>query len=274
MTVKTIISEGFILATACMLQAQQVTIDSLDGNGQLTVNAPSNAIITVEWTHSLTSEVWRESWLELQDVQCTNDTITVDVPMFYRVTCWTNGLLAQSPIGRTLVYSVTNAYGEEWAEDFSLIGYAPLPALSNNYYIFTRVQYWDGEMPAGAMADPEVGFARPTDESLFTLFPELILQEFEMWRRAEVGTTWTNYPGLGDTITTIEAYEDVTVPAGVFTNCIRYHSRPYGETNMNSGTRFWIKPGFMEIKSEEYSDADAPPDATPIVRVLQSWSDD
>ncbi len=275
MKTRTAILAGLTVACASGLRAQQVYIDSLEGNGQLTVTAPSNSVFTVEWTSSLSpSPEWRDNWLEIKDVECSNGTISVDVPLFYRVTCWTNGLLARVPIGRTLVYGVTNAYGEEWTETFSMFALATIPALSNAYYIYKTVEQWDGETPAGAEPEPEVGFARPTDESLFTLFPEFALREFEMWRLDEVGTTWTNFPGFSDEVTTIEAYENVTVPAGTFTNCVRYYRRSSGETNLNAGTRFWIKPGFMEIKSVEYLSSDAPPDAAPFARVLQSWSDE
>ena len=113
MKTKTTIIAALIIACVAVLHAQEVHIDSLDGNGQLTVTAPSNSDFTVEWASSLIPTVeWKQSWSSLKNIPCTNGTMTVEVPMFYRVTCWTNGLFVRMPVGRTFIYSVTNDIDE------------------------------------------------------------------------------------------------------------------------------------------------------------------
>jgi len=262
------IATGLTIACATVLHAQ-VVIDSLEGNGQLTVTAPSNSDITVEWASSLASSPeWRNSWIDLNGIPCTNGTMAVEVPMFYRVTCWTNGLLARAPIGRTYTYGLTNAYGQGWTEEFSRIGQATIPAMTNNYEIMNSSQHWSGSMPSGAEPEPEVYLVRLTDTSLFALEPSYLV-ELEIWRMDDVGISWTNF----DEVTTIEAYETVSVPAGTFTNCIRLHQRDVGATETNSGQRVWIKPGLIEVKSIFYADWTDPPEAAPVVSQLQSWSD-
>ena len=80
MKIKTTITAGLIIACATVLHAQEVYIDSLDGNGQLTVTAPSNSDFTVEWASSLTpSPDWQSNWMDLKNIHCTNETMTVDV---------------------------------------------------------------------------------------------------------------------------------------------------------------------------------------------------
>lgn len=267
---KTAITTGLLIASATVLQAQDVIIDSLDANGQLTVTAPSNSDFTVEWTSSLspTSE-WKSSWIDLSLVPVSNGTTTVDVPMFYRVNCWTNGLLARAPLGRTYTYGLSNAFGQSWTEELSRIGQAAIPAMSNDYLIMRSVPQWSGDMPAGAEPEPEIITVRLTDRSLFAMEAAYLL-EVEIWRMDSVGTVWTNF---GE-VTTIEAYEDITVPAGTFTNCIRLHQRDLSATETNSGQRVWIKPGLIEVQSIFYADWTDPPEAAPVVSQLQGWTDD
>lgn len=267
---KTIVMAGLIFVFTTAVQAQQVVITSLEENGQLTVSAPSNSDFTVEWASSLTpSPEWRNSWIGLSNIQTTNDTTTVEVPMFYRVTCWTNGLLARGPIGRTYTYGITNALGQEWTEDVALAGLATVPSMSNNYIVIASSQEWSGGMPAGAENESEVSFIRLTDTSLFYMDP-VYQMEFEIWRMDTMGTTWTNF----DEVTTVEAYETITVPAGTFTNCLRLHQQEVGTTGSNTGARIWIKPGLIEVQSIHYSDWVDPSNAAPVVSQLQSWSDE
>lgn len=270
MNTKAVITTGLIIVCSLTLYAQEVYIDSLEGHGQLTLNAPSNSDFTVEWASSLTpSPKWRSSWIDLYNIQTSNGIMTVDVPMFYRVTCWTNGLLARGPVGRTYTYGITNKYGQAWTEKLLIAGQATIPSMSNNYVVIASSQEWDAAMPQGAESEPEVGFIRLTDKSLFYMDPAYQL-EVEIWRMDEVGTSWTNF----DEVVSVEAYESVTVPAGTFTNCLRLHQRDLDAVGSDTGARIWIKPGFIEIKSVYYADWTDPPDAAPVVYQLQSWSDD
>lgn len=259
---------GLLWAHSNGLNAQ-VVIDSLKANGQLTVTVPTNADFTVEWADSLVPEPeWRSSWIDLNLIHASNGTATVEVPMFYRVNCWTNGLLARAPFGRTYTYAISNAYDQIWMEQFLRVGQAMIPAMTNRYQIMHSHQQWTGDMPAGAASEPEIILVRLTDQSLFVLDPNYLV-ELEVWRKDEIGTTWTN----DDLVTSVEAYEDVAVPAGTFTNCLRLHQRYLDATETNSGQRIWIKPGFMEVQSVQYADWTDPPEAAPIVWQLQSWSD-
>lgn len=87
-----------------------------------------------------------------------------------------------------------------------------------------------------------------------------------------MGSSWTNLSF--DVVTTLEGYETITVPAGTFTNCIRYHRRQIDAIGSETGTRFWVKPGLIDIKEISYVDEVYPPEAAPVVRELESWSDE
>lgn len=263
------ISTGIVIACASVLQAQQVTIGSLDGNGQLTVSAPSNSDFTVEWASSLTpTPVWRNNWLDLQNIQCTNSTMTVDVPMFFRVTCWTNGMFLRTPAGRTFTYGVSNALDQVWTETLFFIAEAHFPAMSNDYQLVVVKQNWDGEMPTGANDEIASTYLRSTDTAMY-LFDHLNGNEFLDWQKAPVGTTWTVDYGGGDSNTVeIVAIETVHVPAGTFTDCIKIQKR-----NQNEAIEWheWIKPGFFMVK---WIDGVGGTNEAPVVYELQSWSDE
>lgn len=269
MKLTTLTFAGLLWVAATGLHAQ-VVIGAFDGNGQLTATVPTNADFSVEWASSLVpAPVWRNSWVDLTGIHASNGTTTVEVPMFYRVSCWTNGLLARAPVGRTYAYGLTNAFGQSWSESVSRVGSATIPAMTNNYMIIHAYEHWTGDQPAGANPEPQIDVIRLTDKSLFVL-EMTALAEFEIWRMDDVGTSWTNF----DTVVTVEAYEDVTVPAGTFTNCIRMHQRDVLAVGSNTGMRVWIKPGLIEVKSIQYADWTDPPEAAPVVSQLQSWLDE
>ena len=268
MRTKTAITAGLIIACTTVLHAQEVYIDSLDGNGQLAVTAPSNSYYSIEWASSLSpSATWHQTWTEQINIPGTNDIIKV--PMFYRVSCWTNGLLVDPTLDRTYVYTVTNSYGEVYGNELSIHGLTYLPISTNTYILYSSTYFWSGDMPAGAQEGPQYGFVRITDDTMYLGDPKYP-HEWIVWRKASPGTTWTN----ANELITVEGYDDITVYAGTFTDCIRLHRRDTGSTGSETGYRQWIKPGFMLVKEVRYSDFVDPPEAAPIVWELQSWRDD
>ena len=79
---------GFALASPLL---GQLVISSLNQNGQLTwTNAVSNANYRVEWASSATG-AWHgfELLTNLSSITATGESVTVQVPMFYRVV-WTD----------------------------------------------------------------------------------------------------------------------------------------------------------------------------------------
>lgn len=264
MNTKTAITAGLIIVCAATLHAQEVYIDSFEGNGQLTVTAPSNSDFTVEWASSLTpSPEWRDNWLDLTSIQTTNGSMTVEVPMFYRVTCWTNGLFLRMPVGRTFVYSVSNTIGQVWTETLSMVAEANFPALSNHYQLVVITKDWEGEMPVGTDDEIEAAFLRSTDSAMYQL-DHLAGQEFIDWQSGPVGTSWiVDYGGGDSNLAEIVSIETVNVPAGTFTDCIKVR-----KSGLNPGDPVWeewVKPGFFMVKWV---------DGGTVFYELQSWSDD
>jgi len=83
----------------CTRASAQVTIDCLNRNGELTwTNSVSNATYRVEWAGSLAGAWQPFSVLTNSDsVTAANTSVTVTVPMFYRVV-WTDPPAPQ-PVG-------------------------------------------------------------------------------------------------------------------------------------------------------------------------------
>lgn len=83
--------------------AQSPDIISFQGNGQLTwTNSGVDRFYTVQWAASPggTSQ-WQSSYLSLTDIQSSNETVTVPVPMFYRVAAERNRIHFAAPVPRT-----------------------------------------------------------------------------------------------------------------------------------------------------------------------------
>ncbi len=86
-------------AIGCLAPAAEVRIESLSRNSELTwTNSVSNATYRVEWAAALTGP-WQQfsALTNLSSVSASNTTVTVTVPMFYRVV-WTDPPTAQ-PVG-------------------------------------------------------------------------------------------------------------------------------------------------------------------------------
>jgi len=127
------IAVGLCELLAVAVSAADVTITSLDCHGQLTwTNTVRNATYRVEWASSATGP-WQqfEALTNLSRVQASNTTVTVTVPMFYRVV-WTDALPQPgrfayqgfNPEGILLVTGqlhlewVTNVVSGTWAFDY------------------------------------------------------------------------------------------------------------------------------------------------------------
>ena len=250
--------------------AQQVEIQSLSGNGQIAWTAPSNSDCTVEWAGTLSpTTTWSRTWGTLTDINSSNETYMATVPMFYRVSCWTNGLFLRLPVGRTFVYGVSNALGETWTEEFAVVANARFPAMSNDYQLLVVSQHWDGEMPSGASDEPGSVFIRSTDTGGYVLNHLSGTEILGGWRQAPVGTTYAYVDEDGDPrVTTLETNEMIVVPAGAFENCLKFHNISPGDTSVPTWDE-WVKPGFFLVKWVDYH-VD-PSNAAPVVYQLESW---
>ncbi len=130
---KTRIAASLFGLLAMAVSATDLTITSLDYQGQLTwTNTVSNATYRVEWASSATGPWQRfDALTNLSMVQASNTTVTVTVPMFYRVV-WTDPLPQPgrfayqgfNPEGVLLVTGrldlewVTNVVSGTWAFDY------------------------------------------------------------------------------------------------------------------------------------------------------------
>jgi hypothetical protein len=88
------------------------------------------------------------------------------------------------------------------------------------------------------------------------------------WQQAPVGTTWSYVEADGDEKESkILAIENVTVPAGTFTGCLKIRHRC---TNCpGSGDSIeWVKPVFFMVKWVDYWD-----DNPPVTSRLIKWTD-
>lgn len=93
-------------------QTGDFVIASFGGNGGLTwTGVPVGTTCRVEWASSLTSG-WHDTWANLTGIVATNESTTVQVPMFYRVVCaldLNGGMLAHYRLDGSGEDSTTNA---------------------------------------------------------------------------------------------------------------------------------------------------------------------
>jgi len=105
-TLSVLLLSGSFAAAAA---AADLVIQSLDRNGQLTwTNSVSNATYRVEWSGSLAGP-WQNftALTNLNSIPATNTSVTVTVPMFFRVV-WTDAPTPQ-PAGNWLFNGYDNA---------------------------------------------------------------------------------------------------------------------------------------------------------------------
>ena len=259
MNMKTRILPLAILAGCLAVHAADIEITSLASNGRLTwTNSFTNGLFSIEWAPALGTN-WHNNWNSLQNFWVSSRTNTVDVPMFYRVKCETN-LLWPMPIGLQAVFSVSNALGNVWTQQIQYLGYVrPFAAGTNDYVLWAVVTHGNMSM----------GLIRSTDTQVFGLEPCSLTEDL-IWQIAPVGTTWTNYNYECQYTrkVTIDAIEDVTVPAGTFTSCYKFHKQILSGSSAPRPEYYeWIKPGFGMVKWVDYWT-----DNGPDVYELQSWS--
>ena len=238
-----------------------VQITSLSGNGQLTwTNLPAfaNGLFTIEWAPGLGTNAWRDNWNSLQKVFSSGTSNTVTVPMFYRVKCATN-LFTLMPVGGRFVYSVSNAVGNVWTQQMHVLAYSGQLAGNTNEYAIVEQAGPDGM---------RLNLLRSTDSALIR-FDQNTLAETVEWLAATPGTTWTNfnYEGQFTRKATVEAIETVTVGAGSFDGCLKFHKQALDVPDSTPEWYEWVKPGFGMVKWIDYWVENAP-----VVYELQSWS--
>jgi hypothetical protein len=92
--------------------------------------------------------------------------------------------------------------------------------------------------------------------------------ESQAFFRRAVGTVITH---ADDERVEIAAIENVTVPAGTFTNCIKFHKTDLWSGNASPTHDEWVALGAGMVKWVDY-DVDSSKNATPIYYLLQSTS--
>ena len=91
-------------------------------------------------------------------------------------------------------------------------------------------------------------------------------QEDKDWQNLPVGSVWTN----GSVEIRVEAVEPVSVPAGVFADCIKFKKHELGAAEEDAWYE-WVKPGLLMVKWVDYSCSN--PGAEPVVYELLGWQD-
>lgn len=248
----------FNLAATNIGFAQLVKIDAISQKGILSWTAPLNSDCSVEWANIQSPTQWFGDWISMLNIQMTNQSAQLAVPSLYRITCWTNGLFIRPKVGQTFIFTASNALAQIWEERYSVVGMATLPVMTNNYWILALTHSYSGNPPSG-ITDDQMLLTRSTDKAVFVL--QGIGQEIMAWQNQAIGTTWT----YGDTTATIESIEDVSVPAGNYTGCLKI--KKTDQSNPALPWYEWIKPGFFQVKWLDYQIDD--PRARPVVYWLK-----
>jgi hypothetical protein len=210
----------------------------------------------------VSAATWSDRWDFLTAVRSTNAAMMVKVPMFYRVSCYTNGLLWPIKGGFSFVFVVTNALGEGTTQTIKVLGHCYIPEFTNHYGIFCEESAKvTGGVSGGTMT------MRSDDQQIWAMADPLSHLESLEFFRGTVGTVITNasYERVA-----IAAIETVTVPAGTFTNCIKFHKTDLGSGNPNPTHDEWIAPGNGMVKWVDYDVDDSA--AIPVVYQLKSAS--
>lgn len=87
-----------------LVRAQSPEILSFQGNGALTwTNSDTNLFYRIEWAASLSdTNGWRSSFETLSDIRSTDNTVTVTVPMFFRIVATSNATARVSSSTQTV----------------------------------------------------------------------------------------------------------------------------------------------------------------------------
>jgi hypothetical protein len=178
--------------------------------------------------------------------------------MFYRVKCLTN-LFVPTPPGARFVYRVSNAAGSAWTQQLNVLG--NVKPLAGAGMVFTAIEVVNPQNMA-------VNLGRSTDSAFIELDQSTLVENLS-FQRAPPGTTWTNfnYHGKYNMVRTVEAIETVSVPAGTFGECYKFHR--WVESDPTRHLYEWFKPGLGLVKTVDYWVGAA--ENPPVVYELQSW---
>jgi hypothetical protein len=253
-----------VLVSSLAVQGAEIEITSLTTNGRLSwTNSFTNGLFSVEWAASLPG-TWRDNWGALQGFLVSNQSNTVEVPMFYRLKCATN-LFEVFPLGGRSVFAASNVTGAVWTVQGTILGYVTPSVASGQEYAVAEF------IDRGRMS---LSLVRSTDSERIIVDADTLAEVNGGVQRAPIGTTWTNfnYKGRYTRVCTVEANETVTVPAGTF-QCLKFSRRILEPLNPPVPQPFyyeWVKPGFGVVKMIDYwQDASQQP---PVVYELQSRS--
>jgi len=160
-------------------------------------------------------------------------------------------------VGDLFIYDVENSIGGTWKMYSWVSGSAKIDINRRTYATSELMGYDDDN-------NIEIGLVRTTANSFYMYFgkgeEELVSQN------APVGTSWT-FERRGHTIQRIvEAIEDVSVPAGNFTGCVRTCQYEIDDpANPILYTCEWVKPCFGMVQEKDFYT-----DYAPVVHKLNS----
>jgi len=222
-----------ILATSTALQAGEIEILSVTTGGRLTfTNSVTNGLFTIQWAASPLTN-WNENWNPLKDFVVTGGTVSVDIPIIYRVKCVTN-LLWPMPIGSSWLQRGSNAIGQVWTNRGTVVGSLNLPSKGKEFSI---IEMTFSQSPYNLSLIP----LRSTETAIYKLDPRCGEEEMG-FTNVLVGTCWTNTSCGRVSSACIETNELVTVPAGTFP-CLRVRKQRLNTSDPNPVWIEWWSPG-------------------------------
>jgi len=240
-------ASAIILGALLTCRAQEVHIDSLASNGRMTWSAPTGSVCRVEWAASLGSNaVWRQDWLSLQGIATKSSNTTVEVPMFYRVSCVTN-FFFPLPVNRQFAYRFQEG-SQVSTQIFWFGGRLTMPWTSNEYAAFR----------GSSSSTIGLGFVRSTSDTLYEIWHGV---EQPLFRLAPVGTVWTIEKGRSALVqVTIETNEVVSMPAGTFSALKHRREVVQADCFYELGDVWyeWISPGLGMVKFSDPSESGGP----------------
>ena len=133
--------------------AADLAISSLDRHGSLTwTNSITNAVYQVQWANSATGS-WAnfQALANLDSIQSTDTTVTVRVPLFYRV--------AATGAASNIVSGLYRYRGYDTNGELLIVGWLSLPSTNSRYagdwvLGYARRTQFDGSDPA---LGPQIG---------------------------------------------------------------------------------------------------------------------
>lgn len=201
--------------------------------------------------------------------------------MAFRLTCWTNGLFLNAPVGRTFHYSVSNQVGQTWTQLVEVVANAYIPGVSNSYRMVRVEEFYAHAdfVPVGAQTRTITLFRSEEDRSF--RYDTYNSEEVNDWRDGPIGTQWSFFTSAAETTidSVITNHEDVVIGITNYTGCVKIFSE--GQDNgfvwqqafPDRRYNEWIKPGGYIVKRENWWVHESETNATPIVYELQGWTD-